>query len=409
MSSTKSTTLLSLGLLASLVPVMTFAVTLQQVAADEGLSTSEAGWIGGIYYAGYAVAVPFLAAAVDRIDGRWVYVGSSLLAAIASFTFALCTNSFPSALILRCLGGVGLAGAHMPGLTILMTRVEQTAQRRSAAIYTSTYAAGSASSFLFAGFIDAVLGWRAAFIIASIGPLLAIGALCLIPAEAQCRKTKSARLPLRHLLYNRNLMAFVVAFAGNTWEVYSVRIWFVSYLAWTLSLPNNALSLPSLGIVSGMAALAGVPASIAIAEVAAHFGQRSVIIGTCLVSVLVCLLLAVTTGGNIAVVFPLLVLVQITSFADVGALSSGAVMAADPAGRGAALAIYAFTGNLSGFLATATVGAAIEWFGGARSATGWSAAFVTMALGSTMAAYAVHRVRDRPEHLPDRQQRQYDY
>ena len=145
---------------------------------------------------------------------------------------------------------------------------------------------------------------------------------------------------------------------------------------------------------------------IAIAEVAAHFGQRLVIIGTCLVSVLLCPL-AVTTGGKTTVVLPLLALVQITSFADVGALSSGAVTAADPARRGAALAIYAFIGNLSGFLATAMVGAAIEWFGGARSATGWSAAFVTMALGSTVAAYAVHRVRDRPEYLPDRQQPQY--
>jgi predicted MFS family arabinose efflux permease len=287
-----------------------------------------------------------------------------------------------------------LAGAHMPGLTILMTRVNQSAQRRSAAIYTSTYAAGSATSFLFAGFIDAALGWRATFMAASIGPLLAIGALCLIPAVTQCRKIKPAKFLLRHLLRNHNLMAYVVAFAGNTWEVFAVRVWFVSYLAWILSLPNNALSLPSLGVVSGIAALAGVPASIAIAEAAVHFGQRLVIIATCLASVLVCLLLAVTTGGNIAVVLPLLVLLQITSFADVGALSSGAVTAADPARRGAALAIYALTGNLSGFFATAMVGTAIEWFGGARSATGWSAAFVTMALGSTVAAYAVHRVRD---------------
>ena len=36
MSSSKSTILLSLGLLVSLAPVMTFAVALQQVAADEG-------------------------------------------------------------------------------------------------------------------------------------------------------------------------------------------------------------------------------------------------------------------------------------------------------------------------------------------------------------------------------------
>ena len=47
---------------------------------------------------------------------------------------------------------------------------------------------------------------------------------------------------------------------------------------------------------------------------------------------------AATAGGPTVVVLPLLMLAQITSIADAGALSSGAVMAADPARRGTALA-----------------------------------------------------------------------
>jgi len=39
------------------------------------LNASESGWIGGIYFAGNATAVPFLASATDRMDGRWLYVG----------------------------------------------------------------------------------------------------------------------------------------------------------------------------------------------------------------------------------------------------------------------------------------------------------------------------------------------
>jgi MFS family permease len=57
---------LSFGLVANLVPVMTFAATLPQIAAEWGLSAGQAGWIGGIYFAGYAACVPILASATDR-------------------------------------------------------------------------------------------------------------------------------------------------------------------------------------------------------------------------------------------------------------------------------------------------------------------------------------------------------
>lgn len=104
---------LSFGLVANLVPLMTFAAALPQIAAEWGLSAGEAGWIGGIYFAGYAATVPFLASATDRIDGRWLYIGCALLGAVASFTFG--AGGFGTALVLRFIGGTALAGVHMPG------------------------------------------------------------------------------------------------------------------------------------------------------------------------------------------------------------------------------------------------------------------------------------------------------
>jgi len=187
-------------------------------------------------------------------------------------------------------------------------------------------------------------------------------------------------------------MAYVLAFAGNIWEVSAVRAWFVAYLAWTLSLPGNHLTLPSLAVISGLASLAGFPVSVAVAELTMHYG-RAVIVATCLTSVLVCLALAATAGGPTLLVLPLLVLVQITSIADAGALSSGAVAAADPARRGTALAAYAFIGYTAAFAGPVAVGIALDLFGGAGGAMGWTAAFATMALGSTAAAWAMRSVR----------------
>jgi MFS family permease len=90
----------------------------------------------------------------------------------------------------------------------------------------------------------------------------------------------------------------------------------------------------------------------------------------------------------------LLVLAQITSFADVGAMAGGLVAAADPARRGAALAIYALTGFTTGFLSPLVIGLTLDAFGGVRSVAGWRAAFLITALGSAAAAWAVGRARD---------------
>jgi predicted MFS family arabinose efflux permease len=272
---------LSFGLVANLAPLMTFASTLHEIAADWGLSANQSGWIGGISSPGMRFAVPVLASATDRMDGRRVYVGSALLGAVASLAFALWAHGFWVALILRLLGGIGFAGTHMPGLNLLMDRIEGPQQGRAAAIYTSTYAAGSAGSFLLAGLVDVAFGWRATFLAAGIGPLLAICALTLLPSRFSHRNAESHSPSWRALLHNRALMAYVAGFAGNTWEVFAVRVWFVAYLAWTLSLPGNSMTLPALGLVSGLASLAGVPASIAMAEIAARFGRRSTIIATC--------------------------------------------------------------------------------------------------------------------------------
>ena len=375
---------------------MAFAVALPQIAAEWQLSASEAGWIGGIYFAGYAAGVPLLASATDRYDTRKLYIGSSLLGAAACVTFAAYADGLALALALRLLGGIALAGVHMPGLKLLTDRIDGQAQARATAIYASVYAAGSAISFLISGLVEAAYGWRAMFLAVGMGPLLAGAAVAWLSATPR-RERGGSPLPglgLGPVLRNRALMAYVLGYAGNTWEVFAIRFWFVAGLAWTLSLPGNALALPALGVVSGVAALAGLPVSIAVAEIASRHGRRRTILAVCAASVAVCLALAATAGGSAGMVLTLLVLLQITSFADVGTLSSGAVAAADPARRGTALAVYAFTGSVTGSIGPVAVGVMLDAFGGAQSSTGWTAAFVTMALGSAAAAWAVRRLGD---------------
>jgi predicted MFS family arabinose efflux permease len=391
----RPTALMAFGLMANLAPLATFAAVMPEISAAWGLSASEAGWISGIYFGGYAASVPILASLTDKIDGRRVFVGSSLLGAGASLAFAVWAGGFWTALILRFLSGVALAGVHMPGLKLLAERTEGRARARGTAIYTASYALGTAGSFLISGAADAAFGWRATFWASGIAPLLAIAAIALLPPASEHPTPTAFILDFRPVLRNRALMAYVLAFAGNIWEVSAVRAWFVAYLAWTLSRPGNYLPLPDLAVISGLASLAGFPVSIVVAELALRWGSRA-IVGTCLVSVAILLGLAKTAGGPTLMILPLLVLAQVVAIADAPALASGAVAAADPARRGTALAAYAFIGYTAAFIGPVAVGIALDAFGGAGSSTGWTAAFATMALGSTAAAWAMRGARRRP-------------
>jgi MFS family permease len=372
---------------------MSFPAVLPQVSSAWQLSASEAGWIGGIYFAGYALAVPFLSGWTDRSDARWVLGASSLLGAAAAFAFAEWANGFWMALALRFLGGIAFAGVHMPGLTLLTRYVDGPGQARAVSIYTSSYALGSSGSFLIAGVADTLFGWRAVFLVSAAGPLIAIAAVaCLRPPPPRPRA--AGLIPdFGSVLRDRTFMKYVLGFAGNTWEVFGIRVWFVACLAWTLSIPGNQLDLPNVAVIAGIASLAGLPASVLVAELASRWNRSRVIIGTCLVSVAVCIALAATAGGKAAIVLTLLILLQITSFADVGALGVGAIGSSTPSRRGASMAVYALAGFTTGFLGPAVIGLMLDLFGGSESAAGWTAAFLVMALGSAVTALAMWSAR----------------
>ncbi len=53
------------------------------------LSNTDAGWITGIYYAGYLVSVPVLVSLTDRVAPRRVFFLCMAITALANLGFAL--------------------------------------------------------------------------------------------------------------------------------------------------------------------------------------------------------------------------------------------------------------------------------------------------------------------------------
>src|SRR5260370_29434540 len=75
-----------------------FSALLPEFQRAWGLSNTDAGWISGIFYAGYVVAVPFLVRSTGRVAPRPLYLPSFLLAPPAALGYARLAPGFCSAL-----------------------------------------------------------------------------------------------------------------------------------------------------------------------------------------------------------------------------------------------------------------------------------------------------------------------
>lgn len=376
---------------------MTFPALMPGLMAEWELTETDAGWVAGMYFAGYAAAVPLLSALTDRIDARPLVAVSALVAGASVLAFAFWVEGFWPAVAMRFLTGIGIAGVHMPGLGLLAERLEGPARRRGSGIYAACYALGTATSFLIAGVVAAAYDWRAAFLVSGLAPLLVLPLLAAIGPPrhrtAPNGAPSTALLDFRPVLRNREALAYIVAYAGNTWEVFGIRAWFVTFLVFNMALPGNEGFGWNAAILSAVAAFLGVPAGIAVAEISVRRDRRVVIGTTALLSVAVALVIAGMVQAATPIVVALLMLHGISSYGDAPSISSGVVEAAEEGQRGATLAVFALAGFLPGLVAPLLIGIVLHAAGGIGSPTAWTWAFAVLALGSLVSAAAMRLAR----------------
>ena len=132
----------------------TFAALLPNFIERWDLSKTDAGWINGIYYAGYLSAVPFLVSLTDRAPPRRIFYASAMLGIFAGLGFAFFAEGFWTAMLFRMLGGISIAGTYMPGLKLLSDHLEHHFPNydhsRGVAFYASGFGFGLSLSFFLA-------------------------------------------------------------------------------------------------------------------------------------------------------------------------------------------------------------------------------------------------------------------
>ncbi|MDE2229943.1 MAG: MFS transporter [Alphaproteobacteria bacterium] len=385
--------ILSATSILGMLGTSSFAALLPEFQQLWGLDNTEAGWISALFFAGYVAGVPLLVGSTDHIDPRKIYLGSLVLGGLASFAYAFLAQGFWTAVVIRTVAGMGLAGTYMPGLKLLTDRYHGQLQGRYIAYYTAGFSFGTAFSFAFTGEAADLLGWPAAFWGAGVGSLAAFALIWfLVPSGPPARAHRDSLIPRLHfrpVFRNRAVMAFVLAYVGHTYELFALRAWLVAYLIYADRLRGGAGDISRASWISTATVLVSTFASIYGAEIAARSDRRKVIGRVMILSVLGSAAAGFSSGLPVWIVAVLCCLYSMLIMADSAALTGGAVVSSTQEQRGATLAVHSVLGFSGAVLGPLAVGLVLDATGGGTSYLAWGLAFLAMGAGSLGALFAI--------------------
>jgi predicted MFS family arabinose efflux permease len=390
-------TLVCIAQVCAQIGAYTWPALLPGFLAEWRISNSEAGWITGLFYAAYTVAVPFLVTLTDRVDPRAVYLTGVGLTVASHAGFAAFADGPASAGVARVLAGVGWAGTYMTGLKLLADRVEPALMSRAVAGHAAGIGVAGALSFVFAGLLNRWLGWRGAF--AGAAALAAIAWLIVFfwapPRKVAARPAAAGALfDFRPVLRNRSAMAYAVAYCAHTWEMNALRGWAVAFLAYVATSTGGGHPWLAPTVVATAMGLIGTWASVAGNEASIRLGRQRLVRLAMTSCVVVGAIIGFAGARSYLLATALVLVYGLLIWLDSSSLTAGAAGSADPARRGATLALHSMAGYAGGFVGPLMIGWVLDWSGG-MSATGWGLAFLHVAVVALLGQVAFVALRPR--------------
>jgi predicted MFS family arabinose efflux permease len=362
-----------------------------------GLTNSEAGWITAIFYAAYMVSVPVLVTLTDRVDAKLVYLFGVACTILGHLLFGFLADGFWSALATRALTGVGWAGTYMTGLKLLADQVDEKMMSRAVAGHAASIGISGALSFSCADLIAGLAGWRAAFLAAGLSAGLAwLMVALLVPRRAPVAApaARHAMFDFRPVLRNRSAMAYALAYSIHTLEMNALRGWGVAFLGFVALRTGAGDAVLSPTLVVTALGLIGTAASVIGNEAAMRLGRRTLIRAAMIASIVLGGSIGFLGSLSYGLAVVLLMAYGLVVWLDSSSLTAGTAGTAEPARRGATLAVHSMLGYAGGFVGPLMVGWILDLAGG-MSRVAWGAAFLAIGVLVLLALAAFSIIRPR--------------
>lgn len=349
-----------------------------------GLSASQAGAIFAGQQIGYTAAVLVLSALTDLIGVRRIYLTSAVWNGAFALLFAVFARDFPSALILRTLGGMGLAGTYMPGMRLVVETFPAANRGGAMGLYIGAFSLGTSLSLFLTGVL-LPLGWRTAFFVTALGPILAAALAWPIVRDISAPAPRR-RIAFGRVLRNVRALRFIGAYAAHNWELFGMRSWLPAFLTslWVQQgLPLTAATARG-ATFSSLVLLASGTSNAVGGWLSDSIGRRRTIVIFLTASAALSATIGWTAPLGLGIVLGLAILYGLLVTAESSTLSTAVAESAEPDVLGATMAIQSSFGFLVTAISPPLFGAILDLTGGR-----WGWAFLSLAVAAVAGVLVV--------------------
>jgi len=353
------------------------------------LSTSQASWLANAVQFGF-VAGTLISATLnlaDIITTRHLFAVCALLGALTNAFFGLYVHQPGTAIALRFLTGVCLAGVYPPGMKLMATWFRE---RRGMAlgVLVGALTMGKATPYLVNALGSS--NWRINVVFVSILAVLG-GLIVLLFVSDGPHALPRATFDLTQIVKvfgNRGVRLASFGYFGHMWELYAMWIWIPVMIRASVAAQHGNPIVAETGsfLVIGAGAIGCVVAGL----ISDRVGRTVVTSVAMAISGSCCLLVGFLYGGS---VWPLLLLAVVwgaSVVADSAQFSSCVTELGDPQYIGTALTLQMCVGFLLTTISIELIPKMVE-------AVKWRYAFMILAPGPFLGVLAMLRLRRLPE------------